>query len=472
MHKYALHGVVGLAFVCWAPWLHATTPCFVPGWHHELQCGQLSQPLDAASPQGVQIEVHYVVAPAMARHKNADPVFFLAGGPGQSAIAVLPQMLGWLSRLNQRRDVVFVDQRGTGLSAPLQCARSSALLGLEQQLVLLERCRLELAGLPYVGGVQGLRFFATSTAVQDLDAVRRELGAKRINLVGGSYGTRVALEYQRQFAVHVRRMVLDGVAPPDMVLPASMSLDSQAVLDAVFAACTQDVHCHKAHPNLKDQWVGLLRDLPKSVVLANAQPVLLTRELLLGSVRGALYAPLWVSALPVAIRSANQGRWQALLNLGSDVGAHKVSRPAMGMHFAVVCSEDVPRLERTSEPAGADFSDASALLYRRACSTWPRAQVPPAFYTLPAGTGAALVLSGGLDPVTPPRHGQRVVDALGAAAKHVVVKNAGHGVMQLGCMADVVFQFVNAPDDTQALQVDAACSQEIPRPLVFEPVSP
>jgi pimeloyl-ACP methyl ester carboxylesterase len=454
------------------PWVQATTPCFVPGWRHELQCGRLRQPLDTASPQGAQIEVHYVVAPAMARHTNADPVFFLAGGPGQSAIAVLPQMLGLLSRLNHRRDVVFVDQRGTGLSAPLQCARSNALLGLEQQLVFLERCRQELAGLPYVGGEQGLRFFTTSAAVQDLDAVRRELGAEHINLVGGSYGTRVALEYQRQFAVHVRRMVLDGVAPPDMALPASMSIDGQAALDAMFAACTQNVRCLRAYPNLKDQWTSLLQKLPKSPVLVNSQSVLLTRELLLGAVRGALYSPLWVSALPEAIRAAKQGHWQALLNLGGNVGANKVSRLAVGMHFAVVCSEDVPRMEITSDPLGADFSDASAQLYRRACRAWPRAQVPEDFYTLPPSTRATLVLSGGLDPVTPPRHGQRVVDALGAVAKHVVVENAGHGVMQLGCMADVVFQFVNASDETQALQVDFACAQKIPRPLFFEPVSP
>jgi hypothetical protein len=109
------------------------------------------------------------------------------------------------------------------------------------------------------------------------------------------------------------------------------------------------------------------------------------------------------------------------------------------------------------------------VLYRQVCAGWPRGEVPAAFYQLPPATAATLVLSGGADPVTPPRHGERVTKALGALARHVVVPQAGHGVMGLVCMREVLYRFIDAPDDPQALQVDAACASAIPRPPAFMP---
>ena len=211
----------------------ALTECRVEGIANSVQCGWLDRPLDPTRAQGPQVRIHYVVVPAMARQKLADPVFLLAGGPGQSAIQLAPSVLPLLSRLNNRRDLVFVDQRGTGRSAPLECEAAkreplSDASDPERQVRSLARCREALAKLPYVGGADGLRHFTTTIAMADLDAVRRALGAERINLIGASYGTRAALEYQRLFPDAVWRSVLDGVAPPDMVLPASFSTDAQA----------------------------------------------------------------------------------------------------------------------------------------------------------------------------------------------------------------------------------------------------
>jgi pimeloyl-ACP methyl ester carboxylesterase len=118
---------------------------------------------------------------------------------------------------------------------------------------------------------------------------------------------------------------------------------------------------------------------------------------------------------------------------------------------------------------GADFGGTFAALYEHACPRVARGAVPDAFYRVPPAPSAVLVLSGGIDPVTPPRHGQRVADALGAKARHVVVPNAGHGVMAIGCMRDVLFRFVDAPSDDAALAVDAGCVTSIPRPPMFAP---
>jgi pimeloyl-ACP methyl ester carboxylesterase len=217
--------------------------CHVSGIRNGVQCGAVQVPLDPAHPDQAQISVRYVVVPAMARRKFPDPVFLLAGGPGQSAVSVAATTMPLFTRLNNRRDIVFVDQRGTGGSAPLACQDAEHETLAEQsdpdrQFRLAMACKAALLKLPYIRSESDLGFFTTWIAVQDLDAVRRAIGAQRIDLVGASYGTRVALEYLRQFPRAVRRTVLDGVAPPDMALPASYSLDNQAAFDSLVAhAC-------------------------------------------------------------------------------------------------------------------------------------------------------------------------------------------------------------------------------------------
>jgi pimeloyl-ACP methyl ester carboxylesterase len=329
--------------------------------------------------------------------------------------------------------------------------------------------------LPYVGGVDGLRFFTTSIAVQDLDAVRRALGADRVDHVGASYGTRVALEYLRQFPASVRRSVLDGAAPPDMALPASFSHDNQAALDALLDACARETACARDHPDLRRRFDILLASLPRKVEAAHPltgkrEEFLVGRDMLLGAVRNALYVPQIAAALPVAIDAATRGEFAGLLGLSTMFAARKATRIASGMHLSVVCAEDVPRVAANTDRPGADFGTEFARFYERMCAGWPRGDVPAAFYSIAPSASPVLVLSGGLDPATPPRHGARVVAALGPLARHVVVANAGHGVLSIGCMRDVVYRFIDATGDADALAVDAGCAAKVPRPPAFRPV--
>jgi len=458
----------------------ALADCHVAGISNGVLCGTLLRPLDPARPQGALIPIRYVVVPAMARRKFLDPVFLLAGGPGQSAVAVAASTMALFGRLNNRRDIVFVDQRGTGGSAPLGCEDAEHESLAEQadpdrQYRLAVDCKAQLLKLPYIKSESDLGLFTTSIAVQDLDAVRRELGAERINLVGASYGTRVALEYQRQFPKAVRRSVMDGVAPPDMALPASFSFDNQAAFDGLVAACAAEPACARDHPDLHRRFAALLQSLPRTVKVAHplsgrAEEFVLTRDLLLGAVRSALYAPALAAALPEAIDSASRGEFAGLVGLNATFMARKAMRLATGMHLSVVCAEDVPRLGANNDRPGADFGVEFARFYERLCSAWPRGEVPAAFYTLVTSAAPVLALSGGIDPATPPRHGERVVRALGPMARHVVVANAGHGVLAIGCVRDVVFRFIDASEDRDALAVDAGCAAGVPRPPAFRPV--
>jgi pimeloyl-ACP methyl ester carboxylesterase len=484
--RVARRGVAStLAAFVLAPAAHAETTaalsdCHIDGLRNGVLCGTLQRPLDPAHPERAQVSIRYVVVPAMARRKFPDPVFLLAGGPGQSAVAVAAPTMALFGRLNNRRDIVFVDQRGTGGSAPLQCQDPEHETLAEQadperQVRLAAQCKAELVKLPYIRSADDLRYFTTTIAVQDLDAVRRALGAEQIDLIGASYGTRVALEYQRQFPRAVRRSVLDGVAPPDMALPVSFSLDNQAALDALLAACEAEALCARDHPDLRAQFEALLASLPRTVKAAHpltgrSEQFVVGRDMLLGAVRNALYAPQIAAALPAAIDAASGGDFAGLLGLNATFAARKSSRIATGMHLSVVCAEDVPRMAASSDRPGADFGASFASFYERMCATWPRGDVPPAFYSVPPSATPVLVLSGGLDPATPPRHGERVVRALGPSARHVVVANAGHGVLAIGCMRDVVYRFIDATSDRDALAVDAGCVANVPRPPAFRPV--
>ena len=452
-------------------------PCRLKGVVHGALCGSVQRPLDPVRSQGATIDVHFAVLPALARNKLADPVFFIAGGPGQSAIELAGPLAAQFTRLSNRRDLVFVDQRGTGRSAPLRCDDDADLLrplaetiDEAAQLQRLAACRARLSALPH----GDLRHYGTTLAMADLDAVRAALGATRINLVGASYGTRAALEYMRLFPHAVRRAVLDGVAPADMVLPASFSTDNQAALSGLFDWCAADADCRSRHPGLRQKWQTMLDSLPRDVTVAHPfsgreERLRMTREAVLGMVRTPLYVPALAVGLPQAIADAAAGRFAPLAGLAAAMSGPGRTMYS-GMHFSVVCTEDLPRKPLTPEPDAAQFDQAFARVYQQACAEWPRGTVDPAFYATPAAPAATWLLSGGDDPATPPRHAARVQRALGPKARHTVVAHGGHGVMALLCLRDAVQRFIDAADDEEALKVNAECAAAVPRPRVFVPL--
>jgi len=456
-------------------------PCWLDGVEHQALCGVLPRPLDPTRPDGPSIDLQVAVLPALARHKRPDPVFFFAGGPGQSAISLAGPLSAQLARLGTRRDLVLIDQRGTGRSAPLVCEPPAPTQPLHERMDParqqqdLAACLARLKALPY----GDLRQFTTTIAMADADAVRQALGVEQVNLVGGSYGTRAALEYMRQFPQAVRRAVIDGVAPPDMALPQSFAPDTQAAFDALVAACQAHADCRDRYPDLAARWRQVLAGLPRAVelphpVTGRPERFTLDADTAAALLRQPLYVPALASALPLAIDEASRGRFTALAGLASAMAVGSRRAPmADGMHFSVVCAEDMPRVDQTPAQAAAAAPAAGGgllALYQRVCADWPRGNVPAAFYRVPPAPAATLLLSGGADPATPPRHAERVAQALGAKARHVVVPEAGHGVMGLGCLRDVVYRFIDAEDDAAALAVDAGCAASIPRPPAFQPV--
>ena len=465
----------------WAQSQGSLTPCRIPGVAEEVRCGIVQRPLDATRPKGTQIDIHYAVLPAVARRKYEDAVFFIAGGPGQSAIDLMPHVQPLFNRLNQRRDIVFVDQRGTGRSAPLRCdpPKTNSLLSwaqssdLAQSMQDAQACLKQLNALSWVTHPSDIGQFTTPQAMQDLNAVREQLGARTINLVAASYGTRAALDYQRQFPQTVRRLVLDGVVPPNMALHESSSADAQAALEAVWAACGAEPACQKRHGDLRATWQLLLQSLPRDQLVndprtGQSEVLTITRDMVLAAVRAALYAPSLAAALPQALQDAASGRWEGLTALASATAPRNAPPLYTGMHLTVVCAEDVKRAVSPPTPAAAntDFGDTLSQRYTAICPLWPTADVAPAFYQLKPSSAPVLLLSGGVDPVTPPRHAKQVAQTLGTKVTQVVVPQASHGVMSLPCVPDLIFRYLDTPDG-QAPQVDGSCLQSVPRPLSF-----
>lgn len=447
--------------------------CRIPGVEREVKCGVVRMPEDPDTRSSRSIEVRFAVVPAVARNKQPDPVFVFAGGPGQAATKVARQVMPVLTELNARRDIVFIDQRGTGRSNALACDVDEgslvAALEPEQQLARLGPC---LKALP-----ADLRQYATWIAVRDFEAIRAQLGAEKVNLWGASYGTRAALEYLRQYPERVRTAVLDGVAPPDMALPVSFALDAEAALKSLADACARDERCRTRYPDFDQRISALLKRAETGIDIRVPHPLTgatesfrLDRKMLASLLRAPLYVPQLSSVLPYALAEAGRGDFTALVALSAAISGGVSENFSVGMHFAVICAEDMPRVEPVpaSQVSAARFGSAFAELYGQACRLVPSRAVPPGFYSVPATKVPVLIFSGGLDPATPPRHGDSVAQRLGNA-KHVVAPNLGHGISAQGCAPTLVSRFVR---DASFERVDGDCMARIPAPSFFVAIDP
>jgi pimeloyl-ACP methyl ester carboxylesterase len=241
----------------------ALTPCQLGSAESSARvaarCGTLLVPEDHARPEGRKISVHVGVVDAESTSAEPDPLFLLAGGPGQAASEAFPAVLAALQQVGRFRDLVLVDQRGTGRSSRLPCPDLDDPGAIdrsdEEELRQVKRCAAELAGRA------DLRQYGSAAFARDLDLVRAALGYRRVNLLGGSYGTRAAMVYARDFPARVRALVLDGVAPMQMAIGEGFAEDSQRALSRAFSRCAEDPACHGRFPALADDLSALLREL-------------------------------------------------------------------------------------------------------------------------------------------------------------------------------------------------------------------
>ncbi|HEV7412258.1 MAG TPA: alpha/beta fold hydrolase [Casimicrobiaceae bacterium] len=429
----------------------ALTECRVPKLATAAQCGKVEVPEDRARPAGRTLAIAVVVLPAATLSPQSDPLIMLPGGPGQSSDALAP-LAGALGGVRRNRDIVLIDPRGTGKSAPLRCPalapRDAFDELVEEQTIAIaaQRCIAELRASGDADPAQ----YTTSAVVADIDAVRIALGYDRINLWGGSYGTRVAQEYLRRYPQHVRSIVLDGVAPPAMRIGFDPWLTGEAALDQVIAACAASPACRQAYPDLDATLARIRADLAQARTVTVADPRTGAErtfrpsfDMVIGALQGLVYAPESASMIPALLSRAAAGDYvpmTAAAMLLSDDVAKTVN---LALHFAVTCAEDAPRIDAAETDRTLARLRAPALARRdlAACDGWPRPPVPVDFYAPVVSDKPVLILSGGLDPVTPPAAGDEVARTL-SHGRHIVAGGYGHIVSPHACAPRLIEKFV------------------------------
>ncbi len=415
------------------------------------ECAVLSVPENREKPQDT-IELHVARVPGRAKEKQADPIIFFAGGPGQAALEAYPMVARAFEEAGRDRDILLMDQRGTGLSSPLDCP-------IEDESLLLQT----VDAFDWRSFVEGCldrvdadtRYYATRHAVEDVEAFRVAMGVEQLNLIGGSYGTRMAMSYAQAYPERVRTMVLFGVVPQDEPLGVSHARNLEAALDRLFDRCAGEESCATNFGDIRAQLERLQTNLqaePAEVALphpATGEPtnLMLTSDMLAGIVRLLSYAPATSGMLPMLIHeAAERDRFVPLASQALMVVADVSDQISRGMELSVICSEDVPYFDR----AVTDDSDTlmgnllvSALLEQ--CKYWPTTPAPATFKE-PLDTDIpTLLLSGETDPVTPPAFAERAATTL-SNARHLISPGQGHNSLTPGCMPELVAKFLQSAD--------------------------
>jgi pimeloyl-ACP methyl ester carboxylesterase len=445
----------------------AMEPCSTPDGNTSGLCAKYEIYENRSSGKGRKIALNIMLLPAVSQTPANDPLFALAGGPGESAVQAFP-LAGYTTGVRQQRDVVLVDQRGTGASNPLPCELrdprdAQAVLGEVLGVERLRACRLEL------DKKADLTQYTTSIAAEDLDDVRQALGYDKINLLGGSYGTRTALVYLRQHGEHVRSMTLEGVAPPQSQLALAFAHTTQSTIDQLIDRCAADDACHQSFPELKQEFQTIIERLEKSPAQLKLNStsgavlsVTLTRGMFIAALRPMLYVPQLVAAFPLLIHHAYQGDWNGYAASAVAILDTLDQELDRGLWLSVVCAEDVPGLTETAirrETAGTYLGDFNVRLLQGGCREWPRGRVPRDFHAPVHSAVPALLISGALDPATPPQVSAGAARDL-SNGRVVVVKDGTHGTGS-PCIDRLISQFVA---EGSAAGLDASCADDIHLP--------
>jgi pimeloyl-ACP methyl ester carboxylesterase len=446
--------------------LHA---CQVPRFDGTARCGTVTVFENRRAKTGRTIDLNIVVVPAVSATPAPDPVFWLAGGPGVAATDVAGVASGgFLRGLRPDRDLVFVDQRGTGQPNALKCdlgddpADLPAFFGALLPLEKVRRCRSDLEKHA------NLALYTTPIAMDDLDDVREALGYHTINIAAASYGTIAAQVYLRQHPAHVRSLFLVGVATPGIKQPLPFARAAQHALDRLFEDCVADDSCRGAFPNLKSEFDAVLaRFETGSLSVDMLDPssrqrrgVTLSRDSYVEHLRVLLYTTLGARFVPFIVHRADGNDFIPFetMAIRNNPGANL----ARGMYLTVTCSEGVPFIrdkEIVDESRATFVGENRVRVHRTACAEWPHQPVPRDFIEPVKSDRPVFLFSGQADGSTPPWFAEDAVKYL-SHSRRVQARYYGHQ-LNSPCLWKALSEFVSkgSGDD-----IDMGCAAEIRRP--------
>ena len=427
-------------------------------------CAPFSVPEDWRKPAGRKLDLRLALIRSEATTADRDLVVYLAGGPGQSAVDTWPQMAAALDFARKHHHILLLDQRGTGGSHALTCVEQQSAGDKDHPDAQVVRAQTQ-ACLTEVEKAADPRLYTTTIAARDLEAVRQALGAPQFDLVGVSYGTRMAQQYAMRYPKGVRSIVLDSVVPNELILGEDFAINLESALKAQFALCTRNAACAKA---FGDPYAGLLRLRDtlraQSRDYAWRDPVtfaITNRHLndytLAGLVRMFAYTPETAALLPLSIAEGLKGDFAPLAGQSDVLRGDLADLRDNGMQLSVICAEDADLLTPRPQDAGTILGSSLIDTLKTACEVWPRGTRPADFHAPLKTATPVLILEGEFDPVTPPRYGEQVLQGL-SNGRLLIAKGQGHNVIGRGCMPKLVGEFI---DDLNPKTLNAKCADRL-----------
>ncbi len=432
--------------------------CYIDGLSERLNCGFITVPENKSEPDGKQIDIHYVVLPAIKNGAHSEAFLAIAGGPGQSAIDNAAGFSRMFSKVRQKRDILLIDQRGTGRSNILNCEGEEiedALSINEADFDVASETQTCLDKLD-----ADVTQYGSLSALEDFEAVRKHLGYQTLHLYGISYGTRMAQLYMRHYPQVLSTVTIDGVVPMQQsVLAIGNAINRGFKL--LIQDCNENKLCGAQFPHLKDDLKKVEAELAVKPAISQVNDPLtgestrltMTRSKFMGAIRMALYMPNVRALLPHAISEAAKNNFQPIMGLYAlTIDSTGI---AMGMHASVVCGEDWQRLTQAEREAANQtyFGQEMITTFEKSCAIWNMPAVDTSFSAPISSDIPTLVLSGQIDPATPPSWGELAMEKL-TNAKHFIAPYATHGVANQSCGNDLIAQLV---DSGNVEELDKTC---------------
>ena len=432
------------------------------------RCGSLEVAENPADPAGKRITLKVAIAPATGKATEPDPVFFFAGGPGQASSETWVMIRSTLNKIRKSRDIVMIDQRGTGGSNKLAC-ESEIEEDLNQEIDLdlirseTEKCLADLNGDP--------RFYTTSIAMGDYNLVRQAMGYDKINIMGVSYGTRAAQVYLRLFPETVRSVTLDSVVPMQLALGQEHAQMLDHSVQTVFKHCSEDESCNSLFPHQAKELNSLftqLRNEPQQITIINPvsgepQDMRLTADTLGVAIRFLSYASETQAMIPLLVHEAlTTGDLSRLASQALLIMTGLNEMLSKGMELSVMCSEDYPFMDLSADYSHTLMGNLMLEIVGLQCKIWPRGEVTEGFHQPVVSNIPVLLMSGERDPVTPPQY---AIQAAETFSNHLnlVARGQAHSVMKNVCLRDITTQFI---EKGTVEDLDTTCVEDI-RPAPF-----
>jgi pimeloyl-ACP methyl ester carboxylesterase len=449
--------------------------CEVPGYRGTAKCGTYLVWENRQARTGRQIAINVVILPASGRSVQADPVFYFDGGPGAAASRAAANIGRFLRAVNESRDLVFVDARGTGRANPLNCSKPREDVPLQSHFD-------DFLSDAYVrdclaAQTADVRFYTQTFTADDVNEVREALGYRHINLYGSSGGTRQQQLYLRRHGATVRAVVMHGVQAMDgkSPLPFSRALDHG--IAGLLEACEKDPACHGRYPALGDDWsavrrvfelLGAVESEVRDPRTGRTERLRITRGVFADGLRHMLYTMRTAWEVPEVIHRAALGDFNPFVERELRQVTRFADALSHGMFITATCAEDVRFIDEKDidrATAGTFLGDYRVRRQQAACRIWPAGEGIDADFQKPvAAKVPVLLISGEFDVATPPSEAERVVKSL-PNGRHIVFPNQGHDYSSPGCAAKLIADFLETADPGS---LDTACVGTTKRPE-FEP---